>query len=127
MADRRQQIILLWGARFDFDWFPNGSLKTTSGFAPSAKIACPGCGSSDTPGMVTDRFGRTEPCDVCGGRQATDRRAGKRGRGYVYVDDMDVLRRPLGHRDTRAAVETAEKPGRRVLCDRCGGDGVWKG
>lgn len=58
-------------------------------------------------GHVADRFGRLSRCQVCDGK------------GRVRVDAY-----------TLETVQTAEQSApartRRVMCDRCGGDGVWK-
>lgn len=125
MPDRRKQIELLITTRYDNLWFPTGSLRTSSGFAPSQRVPCPECGHRDTPGWIVDRFDRKRPCTACGGRteqrDGGQWRASDRGRGYVFTDRMDVARAAVGDAETKATA----RPTRMVRCDSCGGQGAY--
>lgn len=106
MADRRRDVLLLLASRHDGLWFPSGS-STSSGFAPAVIVRCDAC----VRGRVRDRFGRPQTCSRCGGA------------GRLAFDPYDALRAPVGSSATAATA----RPRRRVRCDRCDGEGVWKG
>lgn len=105
--------MLLLGSLHDFSYFPPGSLRTTSGLGPTTKRACPDCGDTQTPGFIIKRVRgvdqKREPCLTCGGT------AKKPGRGWVYVDEMDSDRLPIGAADVGATT----KPADTVPCDAC--------
>jgi hypothetical protein len=112
MADRRRQIQQLLATRYDGLWFPGGALRTDSGLVPTKRVACPDCGSSETPGWRVDSFKRRTPCVTCGGKPGERPKGGK---GVVAVDPMDSQRQVIGSSDTAAS----SRPRRRVKCDAC--------
>lgn len=128
---------MLAGSLFDLVWLPetwSGKLvrkQAGAGLVPGERVPCSACGGElvrdrlgevvrrrKGSGWVVDRFRRREPCGGCGGGFVEDRPVP--GRGYVSVDPMDRLARPIG------AEETPDAPVRVVtaLCDACGGSGV---
>lgn len=116
MPDRRRQIELLIGSRFDLLWFPGGALRTSQGLAPTKRVPCPSCGTGERPGWLVEKRGgvvvRQTPCATCGGR------AGERpkpGKGVVAVDPMDSTRSVVGSQDTHASA----RPRKTVKCDAC--------
>lgn len=124
VADRRRQVILLIGSRFDWLWLPVGA-SSRAGFAPGAMRSCPSCGHTQTPGWVVDAFRRRRPCGGCGGASEPSGKHGQwlardAGKGRAAVDRMDVLERPVGSEETFST----SRPRRSVVCDSCGGRGV---
>lgn len=119
MPDRRRQIELLIATRFDHLWFPAGALRTSCGLAPSSRVPCPACVSSERPGWVAVKRGgvvvKWSPCVACGGVEASETTKQKRGRGFIAVDPMDTERRAVGSTDTHAT----SRPRKRVKCDAC--------
>lgn len=124
MPDRRHQIRLLIATRFDYLWFPTAALRTTTGLAPTRRVPCPACQSSERPGWLPERRGglvvKWTPCMTCGGREAVDGVRAKRGKGTIAVDPMDAQQRAVGSTDTHAT----SIPVRRVRCDSCNGQGA---
>lgn len=105
MSRVRTLHALAWSLR-DVEPAPKvASSGAASGEVPNAWQLC---GSCDGQGFGRDKFGRTLPCLLCGGK------------GRFRVDSM-----------TGGRVATAEHSApartRRVLCDRCGGTGVMPG
>ena len=94
-------------SRLDGLWLPSGA-STRAGFVPAVVERC---GTCDGVGSVSDRFGRRVLCSRCGGV------------GRVAFDPMDSAGVPVGSASTVAAA----RPRRSVRCDRCDGDGVWRG
>lgn len=80
--------------------------KSSSGSAPTFKAECPECHGEGVAGRWK------LPCSRCGGDE------GKKGRGWVYVDGYTGD--DVGTVETAAVLRV-----RRVLCDSCGGDGVY--
>lgn len=134
MADRRRQVILLIGSRFDGLYLPNGSLTTPSGLVPSVRTPCTDCGGVELHddfghtirrqkgrGTIRDRYQRPQPCTRCGGGRDP---GGKLvpGTGYIDRDPMDATNIRIGSTATKATA----RPRRTVTCDGCGGDGVGK-
>jgi hypothetical protein len=105
VPDRRRQVILLLGSRYDGLPGPKPNLRTPSGLAPATLEACGSCAGT---GRVRDRFDRPSKCVRCNGR------------GRLAYDPMDSLHVPVGSRET---VATA-RPRATVKCDACNGEGA---
>lgn len=131
---RRRDIVLLIGSRNDARFEPEGAdakrmrLAAVRGEAASKRVPCPnGCDK----GWKTDRFQRRHPCERCGGGEhvAEETVDGLLvtvgvpfpGRGWIEVDDYTG--REAGSERTGVTVART----RMVLCDRCGGAGMWHG
>lgn len=103
--DRQARIHALAWSLPDVAPAPSGARYADSrrGVAPSRWDPCRAC----LHGVVRDKWGHETACAVCGGV----------GRVKVDAYTLDVV-------GTELALAPART--RRVLCDRCGGDGVWK-
>lgn len=132
MADRRRQVILLIGSRFDGLYLPNGSLTTPSGLVPAARTPCTDCGGVELHddfghvirrqkgrGVIRDRYQRPQPCTRCGGGRTTDGEL-VAGTGYLDRDPMDATNIRIGSTATKATA----RPRRTVKCDACDGEGA---
>lgn len=71
------------------------------------------CQACDGRGKRRDRFGREELCGIC------------LGAGRFWVDGVTLERTGPPSERVQTTVST-RVASRRVWCDRCGGDGVWK-
>lgn len=124
MPDRRAQVILLIGSRFDGLYLPPGSLVTPAGLVPAEREPCVSCGGvlirddfgkeirrAKGRGWVKDRFQRRVPCSACGEV------------GWIARDPMDSQ----GVRVGSVATSATARPRQTVECDACGGDGVRRG
>lgn len=121
MADRRRDIILLLGSRYDGLYLPPGALTSRAGFVPADREPCQSCGGvllrddfgneirrQRGRGWILDRYRRRQPCPECGGP------------GWVARDPMDALGLRIGSETTSSTA----RPRRTVACDACSGDGV---
>jgi hypothetical protein len=133
MADRRRQIQLLIGSRFDFTFEPEtftGKVvrrgATAGKGSPSHWQTCPHCDG----GSRRDRFGRLQPCDQCNG-QGRVRVDDYTGDTVVTDEARDISLGELIQRDTRrvkcpdcqnlSGEATGQISGKR--CRRCQGTG----
>lgn len=128
MTGRQRSIVLLLGSLHDYLPALGSSLNPTTGMAAIERRPCTECGHTATRGWVTDAFKRRRPCRSCGGQAEPSGAHGQwvakdRGRGWVYVDPMDVLERPV-QTSTEAAPPT--RAARVVSCDACSGSGTGK-
>ncbi len=113
MAEGRRELIQALAWSLD-DLLPLPATSTGSivrgssvrGEGPSRRVACSAC---DGEGRLVDRFGRSVPCLVCGGRVAGDGHRARRGSGRVAVDAY-----------TERQVATVEGPATVVRVERVG-------
>jgi hypothetical protein len=112
LKDRRKALLLLASSLHDYSPGPKPGKSPTSSRvergrpAASKKELCVACDGNQT---TKDKFGRDVECKECAGK------------GFFLVDPMMNVEVSKWSDPPTSAFT------RRALCDRCAGDGTWKG
>jgi hypothetical protein len=109
VPDRRKALLLLAGSRYDV-YAPGPKMGKAFQHGKAAATVKDPCLLCDGDKVTRDRFGREQTCESC------------KGRGWHKVDPMLNKQAASWEEQKQASAGT-----RRVMCDRCGGQGVWKG
>jgi hypothetical protein len=108
VPDRRKALLLLAGSRYDV-YAPGPKVGKAFQHGKAAATVKEPCLLCDGDRVTRDKFGREQPCESC------------KGRGWHKVDPMLNKQAESWEEQKQASANT-----RRVLCDRCAGQGVWK-
>jgi hypothetical protein len=108
VPDRRKALLLLAGSRYDV-YAPGPKVGKAFQHGKAAATVKEPCLLCDGDKVTRDKFGREQPCESC------------KGRGWHKVDPMLNKQAESWEEQKQASANT-----RRVLCDRCAGQGVWK-